>query len=127
MKQFMTVFLAVFAVALTTAMIVKSNQKWDSNANDLMRTLTPDVLTANCGQPAADMASANNRRMFYPTSKDKSIGLIFSFQHTPGEPGWTYLSSNLGSRKGKGLIQIEDVRESQSWALIELPCLDRNR
>ncbi len=127
MKRFITTILAVFTVALTTAMIVKSNQKWDSNANDLMRTLTPDVLTANCGQPSADIASGNNRRMFYPTSKDESIGLIFSFQHESGNSSWTYLSSNLGTHKGKGLIQIEDVKESPSWAVIELPCLDQSR
>ena len=124
MKRFAAIFLAVFCAALTATMIVKSEQKWDATADDLMRTLTPDVLITHCGQPATDIASASTRQMFYPTSKDRSIGLIFTFLSTSSHPDWTYLSFHLGTPKGKGLIQIEDVKESNSWAIIELPCLE---
>jgi hypothetical protein len=126
MKRFTTIFLAVFSVVLAAAMIVRSKQEWEGNADGLMRTLTPDVLIRHCGQPAADTASGStigNRQMFYPTSRDGSMGLIFTFSRAPNDPRWTYLSFHLGAPKGKGLSEMENVEESNDWAIIELPCL----
>jgi hypothetical protein len=133
MRHFAAISLAVFCAVFAAAMIVKSNQKWEDNADNLMRTLTPDVLIAHCGQPATDIAwgsSNKNRQMFYPTSRDKSIGLIFTFLYTPNTPSasnWTYLSSHLGTPNGKRFMEIENVKGSNSWAIIEFPCLEAKR
>ena len=123
MKRFITIGIALLSGILATDMIVKSNQKWENDADHMMRTLTPDVLISHCGQPAADISSGTNRQMFYPIHK--SVGLIFTFLRTAGETKWTYSSSNLGTPKGKELLPIEDANESQSWAIIQLPCLGR--
>ncbi len=130
MKRFAAMFIAVFFTVLTAAMIVKSNHRWEDNADNLMRNLTPDALITHCGQPSADIASGSaikNRRMFYATSRDNSIGLIFTFLRTSNNPNWTYQSFHLGATKGRGLSTMEDLEESNSWALIELPCLQANR
>jgi hypothetical protein len=123
MKRFVTICFALLSGILATDMIVKSNQKWENNADHMMRTLTPDILISHCGQPAADISSGTNRQMFYPIHK--SAGLIFTFLRTAGDTKWTYSSSHLGLPKGKELVQIEDANEPQSWAIIELPCLGR--
>ena len=130
MKRFTTICVAVFFAVLVATVIVKSNQEWDHNADDLMRTLTPDALISHCGPPAADIASGStisNRQMFYPTSRDKSIGMIFTFSRTSSEPNWTYLSFHLGSHKDKRMLEMENVKGSNSWAIIELPCLQPDR
>jgi hypothetical protein len=123
MKRFVTISLALFFGILATDMIVKSNQKWESNADHKMRTLTPDILISHCGQAAADISSGISRQMFYPIHK--SSGLIFTFLRTTGEAKWNYASSQLGVPKGRELVQIEDAKEPQSWAIIELPCLGK--
>ncbi len=126
MRRFATISLAIFSVVLATAMIVRSNQKWEDNADQTMRTLTPDVLISRCGQPAVDIASDANRQMYYPI--DGTVGLIFTFA-AAASPNWTYSSSHLGVPKGKAVVAIEDdnVHESQSWAIIEMPCLEKPR
>jgi len=121
MRRFATISLAIFSVVLATAMIVRSNQKWEDNADHTMRALTPEALISHCGQPAADISSGTNRQMYYPI--DGTIGLIFSFAAVA--PNWTYSSSHLGIPKGKDVVPIEDVNESQSWAIIEMPCLEK--
>jgi hypothetical protein len=130
MRRFTAVVLAVLSVVLATGMIVKSNQRWEGNAEDLMKTLTPDALISRCGQPAADIASGStitNRRMFYPISKDRSIGLVFSFHRTLGTLRWNYSSFRLGTSKGREPMEMEDIKGSNSWAIIELPCLGASR
>ena len=121
MRRLATISLAIFSVVLATAMIVRSNQKWQDNADHTMRALTPESLISRCGQPAADISSGASRQMYYPI--DGSIGLIFTF--AAGAPNWTYSSSHLGIPKGKDVVPIEDVNESQSWAIIEMPCLEK--
>ena len=126
MRRFTAAVLTVLSVVLATGMIVKSNQRWEDNAEDLMKTLTPDALISRCGQPAADIASGStitNRQMFYPISKDRSIGLFFTFQRTLGTRSWNYSSFRLGTPKSKEPIEMEDIKASNSWAIIELPCL----
>lgn len=130
MKRFAAIFIAVFFTVLSATMIVKSNHRWEDDADNLMRNLTPDALVTHCGQPSTDIASGSairNRRMFYATSRDNSIGLIFTFLRTPNDPRWTYQSFHLGAAKGKGLSTMEDAEASNSWALIELPCLQAKR
>ena len=124
MMRLATISLALLSGILATAMIVKSNQKWEDKADHTMRTLTPDALISHCGQPAADISSGTSRRMFYPI--DKSVGLIFTFVHPSSDPNWAYSSSHLGVPKGRELVPIEDANESQSWAIIELPCLAKD-
>ena len=130
MKRFTAIALAVFFAVFAVTMIVKSNQEWDNNADGLIKSLTPDALISRCGQPAADIVSGstiNNRRMFYATSRDKSIGMIFSFHRTPHNPGWDYLSFHLGTQQGGGVLEMENVMGSNSWAVIQLPCLQPAR
>jgi hypothetical protein len=127
MKRFTTISLAVISAVLAAAMIVKSKQKWEDNADDFMKNLTSDVLIAHCGQPVADNVSEKtdvNRKMFYPTSKDKTIGLMFTFHPASGKSKWAFSSFHVGTAKHKEFVEIEDVQGSNSWALIELPCLD---
>jgi hypothetical protein len=123
MKRFITICFALVFGILATDMIVKSNQKWESNADRTVRTLTPDILVSHCGQPATDISSGTSRRMFYPIHK--SAGLIFTFIRRSGEARWNYESSHLGVPKGKEFVQIENASEPQSWAIIELPCLGK--
>lgn len=124
MRRFATISLALVSAVLFTAMIVRSNQKWEDNADHTMRTLTPEVLVSRCGQPAADISSDASRQMYYPI--DQSVGLIFTFLHPASNPNWAYESSHLGIPKGKEVVPIEDVHESQSWAIIQMPCLETN-
>ncbi len=121
MKHFLIISLALFSGILATAVIVRSNQKWQDKADYTMRTLTPEILISHCGQPATDISSGSSRRMFYPVGK--SVGLIFTFTRT-ADPRWAYSSFHMGSVKGKELMPIEDVNESQNWAIIEMPCLE---
>jgi hypothetical protein len=125
MKRFIAISLTLFSGVLATAMIVKSNQTWENKADHMMRTLTPDVLISQCGQPAADRSSGTSRQMYYPI--DKSVGLIFTFFHTAGELNWAYSSSHIGVPRGKELVPIEDADGTPSWAIIQLPCLEKNR
>ena len=125
MRRSVTISLALLSGVLATAMVLKSNHDWENNADHMMRALTPDALIAHCGQPAADISSGASRQMFYPI--DRSVGLIFTFLHTARAPKWTYESSHLGISKGKDVVHIEDVHESESWAIIEMPCLEGKR
>ncbi len=124
MKRFLIIFLVLLSGILATGVIVSSNQKWEDKADNTMKTLTPKILASRCGQPAADISSGSSRQMFYPVGK--SVGLIFTFTRK-SDPGWTYSSFHVGSPKGKELVPIENVEESQNWAIIEMPCLEGKR
>jgi hypothetical protein len=124
MKRFSVISLAVLIAIFTVVMIVKSNQRCESNADDLMKDLTPAVLIAHCGQPAVDIPAIGSRKMFYSVTQDRSFGLIFAFSQTPGRPDWIYSSFRLGALKDKALLEIEDANGPNSWAIIELPCLN---
>jgi|WetSurMetagenome_2_1015567.scaffolds.fasta_scaffold587152_1 hypothetical protein len=124
MKRFSAIFLAILIAIFTAAMIVKSNQKWESNADNLVKDLTPDSLVTRCGLPAADIPGIGNRKMFYSMTRDRSAGLIFTFSQAPDRANWTYLSFCLGALKDKELVEIEDAKAANGWAIIELPCLN---
>ncbi len=129
-RRFAAISFAVLSVIVAADMIVKSNQRSDGNAENLMRTLTPDVLVERCGQPNIDLAPISkpaNRQMYYAISRDNSVGLIFSFLKSPGKPNWTYSSFHLGTRKGEGLAKMDATGGSETWAIVQLPCLSPNR
>jgi hypothetical protein len=123
MKRVLTIFLAFLVAIFAATMIVKSNQKYESDAGDVINNLTPETLVSRCGQPAADFSKAETRRMYYPMTKDGSMGLIFSFSRLPGR-NWTYSSFYLGAHKNKTLAEIDTKEGANSWAIIELPCLN---
>ena len=130
MKRFFALSLAVLFVIHTSTMIVKSRQRWEDNAENLIRTLTPDALLASCGPAVRDVVSTttiNNRKMFYPISNDKSIGMIFTFLPKSDGAGWYYSASHLGIAQGNELTETEDLNGSHTWAIIELPCLQAKR
>jgi len=129
-KRFAAISFAVLSVIVAATIIVKSNQRSDGDAEYLMKMLTPDVLVERCGQPTIDLAPSStptHRQMYYAVSRDNSIGLIFSFLKSPSKPNWTYSSFHLGTRKGKGFAKMDDTEGSQTWAIVELPCLSPNR
>ena len=125
-RVWLTVAGAIFGLIVVVT-LVKRVSDWAKNARErrheqAIATVTPDTLTARCGNPAEDVTRDVYpillRTMNYQTKGDEKLVLAFS-RTAEEKSDWVFLSM-----KEQSGVRSYDTTEAKIAAL---PCLDSKR